>query len=80
VKAVLAGILIFLGILAIAAGVLYLLEPAHSLPTFFPGYKALATGKLPRHGIACIVGGAVLAIVGIGILVASPKRSRSSLR
>jgi hypothetical protein len=74
VRAFLAGVLIFFGIVAIAAGVLYLVEPAHSLPTFFPGYKALATGKLPRHGIACIAGGAVLAIVGFGILIAAPRR------
>lgn len=76
-RAALAGLCLFLGIIAIAAGVLYLVEPAHALPTFFPGFKAHATGKLPRHGIASIAAGAVLAIVGIGILLTSPRRPRS---
>jgi hypothetical protein len=77
VRAALAGILLFLGMIAIAAGVLYLVDAAHSLPTFFPGYKALATGKLPKHGIACIAGGAVLAVAGIVVLVTGSRRRRS---
>ena len=39
-------ILVVLGVLALAAGIIYYVEPAKSLPTFFPGH--LAHGNGPR--------------------------------
>jgi hypothetical protein len=61
VRHVLAIILFIVGVAAIAAGVLYLTQPAHSLPTFFPGYAVV--GKHPKRGYAGIALGAVLVIV-----------------
>ena len=45
------------------AGVLYLTQPAHSLPTFFPGYAARVVAKHTKRGYAGIALGAVLVIV-----------------
>jgi hypothetical protein len=56
-------ILVVLGVLALAAGIIYLVEPAKSLPTFFPGYNAHLTTAHSRRGIAGIVVGAVLLIL-----------------
>ena len=75
-RPVLAGILFFVSILAIGAGVLYLVEPAHSLPTFFPGYLAHATGKYPKHGIVAIAAGVVLDIIGVVLLVTGTSTPR----
>jgi len=57
-------VLIVLGILAIAAGIIYYAEPAKSLPSFFPGHGHTA-GKHTLRGIGGIVVGAVLVIVGV---------------
>jgi hypothetical protein len=40
-------ILVVLGVLAIAAGIIYYVEPAKSLPTFFPGHLAHGNGGTP---------------------------------
>ncbi len=56
-------ILVVLGVLAIAAGIIYLAEPAKSLPTFFPGHAAHLTAPHSRRGLAGIVVGAVLLII-----------------
>ncbi len=40
-------ILVVLGVLAIAAGIIYYVEPAKSLPAFFPGHLATGTGGTP---------------------------------
>jgi uncharacterized membrane protein HdeD (DUF308 family) len=76
VKAALAAILLIVGILGIIAGVLYLTEVAHALPSFFPGHTATGTGKLEKHGYAAIAGGAVLFIIGIVVLASGQRRSR----
>lgn len=50
---------VLVGILFIVAGVIYFSTPAHSLPTFFPGYDP-ALSKIHRtHGIGAL---------GLGIL------------
>ncbi len=58
-------ILIVLGVLAIAAGIVYLVEPAKSLPTFFPGHVAHLNGRHSRRGLAGIIAGAVLLILAV---------------
>jgi len=50
---------IVLGILFLVLAVIYFAEPAHSLPSFFPGHVS-ATGSEPnhhhtKHGIAALV-------------------------
>jgi NADH:ubiquinone oxidoreductase subunit 5 (subunit L)/multisubunit Na+/H+ antiporter MnhA subunit len=57
-------ILVILGILAIVAGVIYLIEPIHSLPTFFPGYAAHGQGHHHIRGYVAIVVGIILLIIG----------------
>lgn len=56
-------ILAVLGILALVAGILYLIEPVGSLPTFFPGY--VAHGHVHHHtrGYIAIAVGIILLIV-----------------
>lgn len=56
VPAVLAGLIL----LVVAA--LYVVDPAKSLPSFFPGHAAGSTHHHVKHGIAA-------AILGLGCLV-----------
>ncbi len=48
-----------LGVLLIVVAVIYFVEPAHSLPSFFPGHvsatDAEATHHHTKHGIAALV-------------------------
>jgi hypothetical protein len=53
-------LLIVLGVLFVAAGVVYLSRPASQLPSFFPGHDAAVHGKHFKHGLA-MFGLAVLA-------------------
>ena len=51
-----------LGLLLIAIAIVYWVEPAKSLPGFFPGHDAHSTHHHFKHGIAAfLVGLAVLA-------------------
>jgi multisubunit Na+/H+ antiporter MnhB subunit len=69
-------VLIVIGVLGVVAGVLYLTQPAHALPSFFPGYVAHANGKLLKHGIAAVVVGGVVAIVGLVVALSGGRRRR----
>jgi hypothetical protein len=64
-------VLVVLGILAIAVGIVYLVEPIHSLPSFFPGYVAHGRGSHHIRGYIAIGVGVVLLIIA-----AIPARSR----
>ncbi len=63
-RRVLAVILVIVGILAIIAGVIYLVVPAHSLPSFVPGHMAGVTAKHRTRGVAGILLGVVLVVIG----------------
>jgi multisubunit Na+/H+ antiporter MnhB subunit len=56
-------ILIVLGILAVVAGVIYLKNPVHSYPSFFPGYNAHGKGHHHIRGYIAIGVGIVLLLV-----------------
>ena len=56
-------LLVVLGILAVIAGVIYLVEPIHSLPTFFPGHAAHGQGHHHIRGYIAIVVGIILLII-----------------
>ncbi len=58
-------ILVVLGVLAIAVGIIYYVEPAKSLPAFFPGHVAHLKGRHTTRGLAGIIGGAVLLIIAV---------------
>jgi 4-hydroxybenzoate polyprenyltransferase len=74
VRRVLAIILLVVGVAAIVAGALYLTQPAHSLPTFFPGYAAHVVAKHSKRGYAGIALGAVLVIVAFVVALTGPRR------
>jgi hypothetical protein len=61
---------LILGILALAAGIIYLTVPAHSLPALLGRLPNIAAHRSKR-GIAALLAGAVLVIVGIIALVRS---------
>jgi hypothetical protein len=46
---------VLLGIVFVVIAVLYLVEPAGSLPSFFPGYEAGSSHHHTKHGIAAFV-------------------------
>ncbi len=59
----LAVLLVILGILAIIVGVIYLVEPIHSLPSFFPGHAAHGKGHHHIRGYLAIAVGIILVIL-----------------
>jgi uncharacterized membrane protein HdeD (DUF308 family) len=50
---------VLLGVLLLVVAVIYFVQPAHSLPSFFPGHvsatDAEATHHHTKHGIAALV-------------------------
>jgi uncharacterized membrane-anchored protein YitT (DUF2179 family) len=53
---------VVLGIVFIAIGIVYFVEPAKSLPSFFPGHQSGSNHHHTKHGIAAV-------LVGIGCFV-----------
>lgn len=64
-RALLGVVLIVIGVLIVVVGVLYVTQPAHALPTFFPGYHVGALGKHTKRGIAALAVGGVVVIIGL---------------
>jgi hypothetical protein len=58
----LVGLAILLGVVLIVVAVVYWVEPAKSLPSFFPGHAAGSTHHHAKHGIAAF-------LVGLACLV-----------
>jgi len=56
-------VLLVLGILAVVVGIVYLVEPIHSLPSFFPGHAAHKHGYHHIRGYLAIVVGVILIII-----------------
>jgi NADH:ubiquinone oxidoreductase subunit 5 (subunit L)/multisubunit Na+/H+ antiporter MnhA subunit len=56
-------VLVVLGILAVVVGIIYLVEPIHSLPSFFPGYAAHKQGHHHIRGFIAIAVGVILLIL-----------------
>jgi NADH:ubiquinone oxidoreductase subunit 5 (subunit L)/multisubunit Na+/H+ antiporter MnhA subunit len=56
-------VLVLLGILAVVVGIIYLVEPIHSLPSFFPGHAAHVRGHHHIRGYIAIVVGIILLII-----------------
>ena len=48
---------VILGIALIVIGIVYFVEPARSLPSFFPGHDAGSTHHHVKHGIAAVLVG-----------------------
>jgi uncharacterized membrane protein HdeD (DUF308 family) len=53
---------VVLGVVFIIIGIVYFVEPAKSLPSFFPGHQSGSDHHHTKHGIAAV-------LVGIGCFV-----------
>jgi uncharacterized membrane-anchored protein YitT (DUF2179 family) len=66
---------VVVGIILIAISIVYFLEPAHSLPSFFPGHQAGSNHHHVKHGIAALLLG--LACLVFAWFRSAPKRPAS---
>jgi hypothetical protein len=64
-------LLAVLGILAVAVGVIYLVEPVHSLPSFFPGH---GPGNIHHHDRAYVAIGVGVVLMVIAAVARRPRR------
>ena len=64
---------IVVGLALVAIAVVYWVEPAKSLPSFFPGHAAGSTHHHAKHGIAAFLVG--LACLAFAWFQTGPKRS-----
>jgi NADH:ubiquinone oxidoreductase subunit 5 (subunit L)/multisubunit Na+/H+ antiporter MnhA subunit len=50
---------VVLGVVLVIVGIVYFVEPAHSLPSFFPGHESASGSEAnhhhAKHGIAALV-------------------------
>jgi hypothetical protein len=72
-RTVLAVILGIIALVFIVVAVIYLAEPAKSLPSFIPGHIAGSTGHHPLKATGCIVVGIVFAVGAWFALAFKPK-------
>jgi hypothetical protein len=64
-----------IGILAIAAGIVYFTVPAHSLPSFM-GTVAHSHNHRTKRGTVAVIVGVVLLVVAVGMAIVD-RRSRA---
>jgi len=69
----LVAIAVVLGVVLIAVAVVYWVEPADSLPSFFPGHEAGSDHHHVKHGIAAFLVG--LACLAFAWFNTGPKKS-----
>jgi hypothetical protein len=72
-----AWLTVLLGVLAvvlIVVAVIYFAEPAHKLPSFFPGHTKHGTKVRVKHGIAAAV---VAALVLVGAWISTGRKRAS---
>jgi len=81
-RTVVATLLVILALLAIAVGVIYMIEPIHSLPSFFPGHSKGShyTGKHTKRGLIALAIGVVCLVVGVVVGIAGRREKASSYR
>jgi predicted transporter len=72
----LTGVIAVVGVIAIVCGIVYFLEPAHALPSFFPAHAARSNKHAVKHGIAALVVGVVL-LIAAWMVPAISKSSRN---
>jgi hypothetical protein len=65
-----------LALALLVVAVVYWVEPAHSLPGFFPGHEAGSSHHHVKHGIAALV--VALALLAWAWFLTAPKRSQSA--
>jgi uncharacterized membrane protein HdeD (DUF308 family) len=67
---------ILVGLVLIVVGVIYIVEPASSLPSFFPGHQAGSSHHHVKHGIAALLVGAAALV--LAWFQTGPSRLRAS--
>ena len=72
----LAALAVVVGIDLIAIAIVYWVEPARSLPSFFPGHQAGSSHHHTKHGIASFLVG--LACFAFAWFNTGPKRTRAA--
>ena len=72
-KTILAGILGIIALVFIVVAVIYLAEPAKSLPSFIPGHIAGSTGHHPLKATGSLVVGIIFAVGAWFALAYKPK-------
>jgi preprotein translocase subunit SecY len=72
-RTILAVILGVIALIFIVVAVIYLAEPAKSLPSFIPGHIAGSSGHHPLKATGCIVVGIVFAVGAWFALAFKPK-------
>jgi uncharacterized membrane protein HdeD (DUF308 family) len=69
-----------LGVLLIVIAIIYFVEPAHSLPSFFPGHVSATNAEAKhhhtKHGIAALV--VALALFAFAWFQSGPKTQRAA--
>jgi hypothetical protein len=75
-RRLLVSVAIVVGVALIAIAVVYWLEPAKSLPSFFPGHEAGSSHHHAKHGIASFLVG--LACLAFAWFQTGPKKSRTA--
>jgi preprotein translocase subunit SecY len=77
-RTILAVILGVIALIFIVVAVIYLAEPAKSLPSFIPGHIAGSTGHHPLKATGCLVVGIVFAVGAWFALAFKPKPQASA--
>ena len=72
----LASLAVVVGIALVVVAIVYWVEPAKSLPSFFPGHQAGSSHHHTKHGIASFLVG--LACFAFAWFNSGPKRSRAA--
>ena len=71
---------VILGIILVVVAIVYFVEPAHSLPSFFPGHVSASSSEAnhhhTKHGIAALV--VALACFAFAWFQSGPKTSVAS--
>jgi hypothetical protein len=70
-----AVIMLVVGLIALAIGVIYLTVKASALPSFL-GQLHSYTGYRSKRGVVAVIGGAVLLLPGGGLLFYRPRVKR----
>jgi len=68
----LALLALLAGVVLIVIAIVYWVEPARSLPGFFPGHTAGSSHHHTKHGIAALVVG--LAVMGFAWFASGPRK------
>jgi len=65
VRGYLTALLVAVGVALVVVGIVYFVEPAHSLPTFFPAHSS-GSKHAVKHGVVALVVG----LIALGVAMA----------